>query len=951
MREVVEGKVWARRFGVDPDRGLTALAAEESLARHGPNRLPEIKPRRAFAIFLDSLKDKTLLILMGAAVLSLGVEVLRAVFESGYAPHYVDAFAIFAAIAIASIVTTLNEVRASRKFSELSALRADVPVKVLRDGTVKKRSVFDVVVGDVLYFDAGDRLPADGVLFRGVEVAIDQSTLTGESEPVDKGDEDIELRGGTTVTSGSGVMIVTAVGAASEIGQLQLSLAATEHEPTPLQERLGRLADRIGLFGLASAILTFLALALSSFVRGALPVALTMETIGALLQFALVAVTIVVVAVPEGLPLAVTISLAYSVQKMARAKNLVRKLASCETMGAATVICSDKTGTMTMNRMSVVGGWLGGQRFDAAPASNALSPSIVARVAEVVSVNSTAFIEESGPVTNYVGNPTECALLAWVSSWSKDWAAIRRSASVVRQIGFTSERKRMSTLVAVNQNPSEIADGPLDDGGHGGEERTDGSGQGQARLLVKGAPEAIIERASSFLDVGVGVGVGVEGEIDEGCVSPLTAARRAEALAMLDVFSKMGSRTLALAYRSLRADEEARVNVAEDLERDLVLIGLVAIADPLRDDVRGAVEASLKAGVEVKMVTGDNLLTARAIAQQAGLMKEGDIVLDGPTFRAMSDEEVLCDLARLRVLARSVPSDKLRLVGLLKAAHHVVAVTGDGTNDAPALAAADVGFSMGLTGTEVAKEASDIVLLDDNFASIVGAILWGRSIFENIRKFLQFQLTVNVVAVSTAFLAAVLGFGIPLNTVQLLWVNLIMDTLAALALATEPPSRALLDRRPHGRHEPLISSSMWIQILAMGSVMVAVLVVTMATDWVLGSEVEPSTRLTFVFNTFVMMQLFNELNARATRFDVGIFRGLHQSPLFLGVVGVTLLAQIAIVQFGGAFFRTVPLSVFEWGWSVAIGVLVLPVGALIRAIVRLFLLERPMPVAASGTSA
>ncbi|MBK8013875.1 MAG: calcium-translocating P-type ATPase, PMCA-type [Deltaproteobacteria bacterium] len=928
MPEVAEGIAHARRMGVDPEHGLSSPAAEESLARHGPNRLPAPRPRRAFAIFLDSLKDKTLLILMGAAVLSLGVEAVRAAFESGYSPHYVDGFAIFAAIGIASLVTTFNEVRASKKFGELSALRADVPVKVLRDGTVGKRSVHDVVVGDVTYFDAGDRLPADGVLLRGVEVAIDQSTLTGESEPVEKGGEDVELRGGTTVTAGSGAMIVTAVGAASEIGRLQLSLSQVEHEPTPLQERLGLLADRIGWFGLASAILTFCALAISSFVRNEIQLAPTMETIGALLQYALIAVTIVVVAVPEGLPLAVTISLAYSVQKMARAKNLVRKLASCETMGAATVICSDKTGTLTMNRMSVVGGWLGGKRFDAAPEMADLPPWVVERITEVVSVNSTAFIEIRDQTTNYVGNPTECALLAWVASWAKDWAAVRKSAAIVRQIGFTSERKRMSTLVEV-EPPSAQDRGEED---RRDEERHRGDRNGR-RLLVKGAPEAILDRTSSVL------------ETDTDRVSPFSPTRRAEAMTMLEAFSGTGARTLALAYRTLEKDEVADAMVdpaAERLERDLVLIGLVAIADPLREDVREAVDASLRAGVEVKMVTGDNLLTARAIATQIGLIKEGDIVVDGPTFRAMSDEDVARDLGRLRVLARSVPSDKLRLVGLLKAARHVVAVTGDGTNDAPALASADVGFAMGLTGTEVAKEASDIVLLDDNFASIVDAILWGRSIFANIRKFLQFQLTVNVVAVSTAFLAAVLGFGIPLNTVQLLWVNLIMDTLAALALATEAPTRDLLDHRPHGRHEPLITSSMWIQILAMGSVMVAMLVVIMATDWVLAASVASNSRLTFVFNTFVMMQLFNELNARATRFDASAFRGLSQSPLFVLVVVVTLVAQVAIVQLGGAFFRTTPLSSSEWALSVAIGSLVLPVGAFVRALGRRFVVRRPI---------
>ncbi|MCB9645362.1 MAG: calcium-translocating P-type ATPase, PMCA-type [Deltaproteobacteria bacterium] len=882
----------ARALGVDSAVGLDPAAVERARAEHGENRLPEVKPRRVWSMFLAALSDKTLLILIGAALLSLGVELLKARLQEGTTPHYIDGVAILAAVLIASLVTTLNEARAAKEFRLLNKAREDIPIKVLRGGHVRSVSIYDLVVGDVVYFDPGDRLPADGRLLSGVDVTVDQSTLTGESVPVHKDADDLELKGGTVVSTGSGAMLLEAVGARSEMGRLQLSLTDTDEEPTPLQERLSRLADRIGLFGLGAAVLTFGALTASYVLRAEGPVGLDLETGGQILSFLIIAVTIVVVAVPEGLPLAVTISLAYSVRKMAKDNNLVRKLASCETMGAATVVCSDKTGTLTRNRMTVVKGWISGALVDGERALAEVSGPARERFSEVASVNATAFLEErEDGVTEYVGNPTECALLAQVKAWGEDWRGRRDAARALHQFGFTSDRKRMSTLVQT------------EDG---------------RRLLVKGAPEVVLALSGAVAT--------------NGAARPLTEADRAAITEAVTTFSAEGHRTLALAYRDLPAADTPED--AEHLEQALTLLAVVAIADPVRPEVKDAVAACRSAGVDVKMVTGDNHLTAASIAEQIGLMRPDDVVLEGPEFRAKSDDEVKALLPRLRVLARSVPSDKLRLVSLLKAEKAVVAVTGDGTNDAPAMKAADVGFSMGLTGTEVAKEASDIVLLDDNFASIVNGILWGRSIFENIRKFLQFQLTVNVVALSTAFIAAVFGVGIPLNTVQLLWVNLIMDTMAALALATEPPDRALFQQPPHGRHAPLITKSMWTSVLAMGGVMLAILMATMFTDWLTPAGITHEARLTFVFNTFVMMQVFNELNARSTRFDRGVLRHLAESHLFIGVMVATVAAQVAIVQLGGAFFRTVPLSLELWGRSVTLGASMLVAGFALRQVGR-----------------
>ena len=889
MNRFAEVDKAARALGSDPERGLSAAQVSEQRAQYGENRVPPPKSKSVLSMFLEALNDRTLLILIGAAFLALGVEVLQSLLVAGYTPHYIDGFAILSAVLIASLVTTINEAQAAKQFEMLSEARDDVPVNVLREGHVQRLSIHDLVVGDIVSLGTGDRLPADGRLLQGVDLQVDQSTLTGESIPVDKGRGDLVLRGGTTITAGTGTMLVEAVGTHTEIGRLQATLTLEEESPTPLQERLAKLADQIGLFGLGAAILTFLALTASAAVRSDPALAFDFDTARQLLEFSIVAVTIVVVAVPEGLPLAVTISLAYSVRSMARDNNLVRKLASCETMGAATVVCSDKTGTLTKNRMSVVAGHLADVVFDGPPDAQRLGKDVVRRIESIAAVDSTAFLEESSDgQVQYLGNPTEAALLALIAGWGADWRQRRLDADTVHQFGFTSDRKRMSTLVA-----------------EADESRT---------LLVKGAPEVVFERSVSRL-------------VDKE-TAVLTDEARAELAKVVRGYAKLGHRVLALAYREL--DAEADDASVDDLERDLVLVGVVAIADPVRPEVTEAIRQCREAGVEVKVVTGDNALTARTITDQIGLLDKDDEVIGGRDFRNWSDEEALARMDRMRVLARSVPSDKHRLVSLLKGRGEVVAVTGDGTNDAPALRAADVGFSMGLAGTEVAKEASDIVLLDDNFKSIVSGIQWGRAIFENIRKFLQFQLTVNVVALSTAFLAALFGFGIPLNTVQLLWVNLIMDTMAALALATEPPSEELLRQPPHGRHAPLITRSMWTNILAMGAFMVAVLMVLLWTDIVVPSSASALVRNTFVFNTFVMMQVFNEVNARSTRFDRGVFTGIMRSPLFLGVVVATVAAQIVIIQYGGALFRTTPLTATQWMQSALIGSSVLLVGALIR---------------------
>ena len=894
MRIYTAAAQQASVLGVDPYEGLSEQAIQASREAHGDNHLPELPSRSLFEIFVGALSDRTLLILIGAAFLALGVEGLRSFMEPGHVANFVDGVAILVAVTLASGVTTLNDWRADMQFKLLGEIRDDVGVAVRRSGHVSEVSIHDLVVGDIVLIEAGDKVPADGLLLSGVEVSVDQSAMTGESMPVEKGVQDLELRAGGTLLTGAGAMLVMAVGAQSELGKLHSGLHAANQEPTPLQQRLARLADRIGLVGLSAAVLTFLALASSDFVWSATPPGFDLATASRWLTFAIVAVTIVVVAVPEGLPLAVTISLAYSVRKMAEDKNLVRTLASCETMGAATVICSDKTGTLTENRMAVVAGWVGGAASEGSegPISTEFSDEAALRVRQICAINSTAYVEktETGrPRT--VGNPTEGALLTWMADvWADDWHKRREQADISARRGFSSDRKQMSTVVYEDE---------------------------AYILLVKGAPEILIAH-SNYLST-------KDGDI------PWLEEERGSALATLEQFARRGHRTLALAYKKLPKEADAEQEAANP-GADLVFLALLAIADPIRSEVRGALHSCRAAGVEVKLVTGDNQATATAVAEEVGLFKPGELVLEGPEFRAMDDSELKEVLPKLRVLARSVPLDKLRLVEALKNSGEVVAVTGDGTNDGPALRSADVGFSMGIAGTELAKEASDIVLLDDNFASIVSAIRWGRGIFENVRRFLQFQLTVNVVALSTAFLAAVLGFGLPLNTVQLLWVNLIMDTLAALALATEAPAEELLNRKPHGRHEPLVTSAMIVNVMVMSMFMLVILLTILLWDGWVPDGTTQAQRMTFVFNTFVMMQLFNEINARSTRFDQGVFTGLHRNPLFIGVLASTTLIQIFIVQYGGDFFRTTPLSLHLWGYSVLVGLSMLPIGWALRSL-------------------
>ncbi|KAG4932376.1 hypothetical protein JHK87_046378 [Glycine soja] len=745
--------------------------------------------------------------------------------------------------------------------------------KVIRDGRRVEISIYDVVVGDVIPLNIGNQVPADGVLITGHSLAIDESSMTGESKIVEKNSSDPFLISGCKVADGSGTMLVTAVGINTEWGLLMASISEDNGEETPLQVRLNGLATLIGIVGLSVAVVVLMVLLARyfsghtrnpdgsvQFIAGKTKVG---DAIDGVIKIFTIAVTIVVVAVPEGLPLAVTLTLAYSMKKMMADKALVRRLSACETMGSATTICSDKTGTLTMNQMTVVEAWIGGGKkiadpHDVSQFSRMLCSLLIEGVAQ--NTNGSVYIPEGGNDVEISGSPTEKAILEW---------------------GVKSD--------------SEV------------------------HIHWKGAAEIVLACCTRYFDANDQLV-----EMDEAKMSTFKKA--------IEDMAADSLRCVAIAYRSYEMknvptseEELAHWSLPED---DLVLLAIIGLKDPCRPGVKDAVQLCQKAGVEVKMVTGDNVKTARAIAVECGILGSisdatEPIIIEGKRFRALTDEGRADIVEKILVMGRSSPNDKLLLVQALRRKGHVVAVTGDGTNDAPALHEADIGLAMGIQGTEVAKESSDIIILDDNFASVVKVVKWGRSVYANIQKFIQFQLTVNIAALAINVVAAFTTGDIPLNTVQLLWVNLIMDTLGALALATEPPTDSLMDQSPKGRREPLVSNIMWRNLLIQAMYQVSVLLIlNFRGVSLLALRDEPNrpaikVKNSLIFNAFVLCQVFNEFNARKPD-KFNIFKGVTRNYLFMGIVGITVVLQIVIIEYLGKFTKTAKLNWKQWLISVII---------------------------------
>ncbi len=880
--------------------GLTDQEVLQSREKYGANLLTPPKRPSLLKLYLEKFEDPVVRVLLIAAVFSLIISVIE--------NEYAETIGIIAAILLATGIGFYFEYDANKKFDLLNAVTEETLVKVIRNGRIQEIPRKDVVVGDIVVLETGEEIPADGELIEAISLQVNESNLTGEpviNKTIIEADFDEEatyasnlVMRGTTVVDGHGSMKVLRVGDATEIGKVARQSTEQTTEPTPLNIQLTKLANLIGKIGFTVAGLAFLIFFIKDVVLyfdfGALngwhdwlPV------LERTLKYFMMAVTLIVVAVPEGLPMSVTLSLALNMRRMLATNNLVRKMHACETMGAITVICTDKTGTLTQNLMQVHE-----PNFYGLKDGGKLADDDISRlIAEGISANSTAFLEETGEgeKPKGVGNPTEVALLLWLNSQKRNYLELREGARVLDQLTFSTERKFMATLVK----------SPL---------------IGKKVLYIKGAPEIVLGKCKKVI-------------LDGRRVDSVEYRSTVEA--QLLGYQNMAMRTLGFAFR-LVEDNEPDDCVALVSENNLNFLGVVAISDPIRPDVPAAVAKCQSAGIGIKIVTGDTPGTATEIARQIGLWKPEDTEhnrITGVAFAELSDEEALDRVMDLKIMSRARPTDKQRLVQLLQQKGAVVAVTGDGTNDAPALNHAQVGLSMG-TGTSVAKEASDITLLDDSFNSIGTAVMWGRSLYKNIQRFIVFQLTINFVALLIVLLGSIVGTELPLTVTQMLWVNLIMDTFAALALASIPPSESVMNDKPRRSTDFIISKAMQHNIFGVGTLFLVVLMAMIYyfTNADGGMTVQ---RLTIFFTFFVMLQFWNLFNARVFGTTDSAFKGLTKSYGMELIVLAILGGQFLIVQFGGAVFRTEPLDWQTWLIIIGSSSLVLWIGELIRLVKRL----------------
>lgn len=944
--------------------GLTDTQVKESWEKFGSNLLTPPQKTPLWKLFFEKFQDPIIRILLIAALLSLCISFIH--------NEYAETIGIFCAIFLATGVAFWFEMDANKKFDILNQVNDDVMIKVIRNGNLQEVPKKDIVVGDIVLLETGEEVPADGELLEAISLQIDESCLTGElmiDKTTNPEDFDSEatypsnwVMRGTKVLDGHGIMEVKQVGDATQYGQVAEKATEISGEETPLNRQLNGLAKFIGVAGFALAILTFGTLFIKDLIThpitwgqfgllgavmagGAIALSkvwvpilydafslagkekplprcinrfgwvtwlifgiiifvifcgigvlfgvnplnssswINIEEANRILQYFMIAVTLIVVAVPEGLPMSVTLSLALSMRRMLQTNNLVRKMHACETMGATTVICTDKTGTLTQNQMRVFQSNffpLKNQELTDNTASNLIKEGIAA--------NSTAFLDYSDPQKiSTMGNPTEAALLLWLHDKAIEYAPLRENAHVDKQLTFSTERKYMATLV----------NSPL---------------IGKKVLYMKGAPEIVLSKCKT-----------VETTEGEKTVSEYKRQIEEQLLA----YQNQAMRTLGFAYKIINENNDQPIS--ELAETGLIFLGFVAISDPVREDVPAAVAECLNAGIQVKIVTGDTTATAREIARQIGIWKPEDTdenIITGTDFEALPDDEAFERVKKLKVMCRARPTDKQRLVELLQKDGQIVAVTGDGTNDAPALNHANVGLSMG-TGTSVAKEASDITLLDDSFKSIATAVMWGRSLYQNIQRFLLFQLTINVVALVIVFLGSIFGHELPLTVTQMLWVNLIMDTFAAGALASLPPNKEVMKDKPRKNEAFIITPPMRNQILWVGLAFVAFLMGLLYYFTDAEGEINRHDLACF-FTIFVMLQFWNLFNAKAFATGKSAFNGLLHDTGFITVALLIILGQFFIVTFGGDVFRTVALPWQDWLLIIGSTSLVLWIGEIFR---------------------
>ncbi|KAG6593093.1 Calcium-transporting ATPase 12, plasma membrane-type, partial [Cucurbita argyrosperma subsp. sororia] len=900
----------AKSLGTNPEKGIkdNDIVVNERRQVFGSNTYHKRPPKSFFHFVVEAFKDTTIVILLICAALALGFGIK----EHGGQEGWYEGGSIFVAVALVVVVSAISNFRQEIQFEKLSKISNNIKVEVVRDGRRIEVSIFNIVVGDVVVLNLGDQIPADGLFLSGHSLQVDESSMTGESDHVIlNSTENPFLLSGTKVVDGYGQMLVTSVGMDTAWGEMMSSISRDSEEQTPLQVRLNKLTTTIGKVGLSVAFIVLVVMLARYFTGNTTDDFGNTEyngrktdvddVINAVTRIVAAAITIVVVAIPEGLPLAVTLTLAYSMKRMMADQAMVRELSACETMGSATVICTDKTGTLTLNKMKVTKFWLGQEFIEEENPSHTIAETVSELINQGVGLNTTGSVYQPSPESEIEisGSPTEKAILSWaVSEFSMDMVKLKNAYSILHVETFNSEKKRSGVLVR------KLADNTI-------------------HQHWKGAAEMILSMCSSYIE-------------RNGKTYPLDNESRRKLENIIQGMAASSLRCIAFAYRQISEEEEKNsMPTASDVkEDDYILMGIVGMKDPCRQGVKKAVETCKSAGVSIKMITGDNVFTAKAIATECGILDfdhntacRGEVI-EGSEFRNYSSEERLQRVDQIKVMARSTPFDKLLMVQCLKQKGHVVAVTGDGTNDAPALKEADIGLSMGIEGTEVAKESSDIVILDDNFTTVVTVLRWGRCVYNNIQKFIQFQLTVNVAALTINFIAAVSAGEVPLTAVQLLWVNLIMDTLGALALATERPNDELMHKPPVGRTEPLITNIMWRNLLAQALYQIAILLIFQFQ----GSNIFNVSEMvndTLIFNTFVLCQIFNEFNSRKLE-KQNVFEGILKNHLFLGIVGVTVVLQVIMVEFLKKFANTVNLNGWQWGLCIAIAAVSWPIGWIVK---------------------
>lgn len=865
-------------YGSDKTNGLTPEQVKENGEKFGRNEFTKSKRKSLLRRIWEAATEPMLILLFFAWVITIAVNAVSAA-QGGHFDVY-ECIGIFVAIIISVVLTVVMEGRSVKAFDELNKIKEGVEIKVVRGGVVQYVPQQELVVGDIVFLETGNKVAADGRLLESVSLTSDESSLTGESAPVEKNAEAVfdkadvpvaervnMVYSGCFITGGTGKMVVTDVGDNTQFGLIAREIQVEGTGQTPLQEKMGRLGKAITLIGGVFSGLIFLIQLIHILVSGNI----TFESVSSVF---ITSIVLMVAAVPEGLPTIVAISLSINIARMAKQNALVKKMVACETIGCINVICSDKTGTLTENRMTVTDVWAHGKFTDE---ENFRDEQML----ENFCLNSTAdlFKDESG--VRFVGNPTEGALLVFAQKVGTSYQNLRESAEISDLYPFSSDTKNMTCCVRKEKGYI---------------------------VYTKGSPEKILALCN---------------------VDPDTRRRAEEEIVGLQ---KRARRVLGFAHKEVSSRPASRA----DAERGMVFDGFVGIADPLRAEVKDAVNSCKTAGIEVKMLTGDNIVTASAIAEELGLLEEGHVAVEASYLEKLSDEEFSKVLPTVRVIARSTPLLKMRVVKELKSKGNVVAVTGDGINDAPALKNADVGIAMGISGTEVSKEAADIVLLNDSFSTIVTTVKWGRGIYENFKRFIQFQLTVNVASVLLVFLCTVLGlfwegFESPFSALDLLWINIIMDGPPALTLGLEPIRDDLMSRKPTARSESIISREMMVRIAVNGVFMCLVCMAQMKFNFLgIGAE-EVSTA---VFTMFVLFQLFNALNCRELG-DKSIFPNFFKNKLMLGAFVIAFALQIIITQFGGKVFGTVPLEVLDWLKVLGVSLSIIVLDEVVRLVRRL----------------